>query len=302
MKQWEDFISLNSTTEPKFEVLGCASEYYETDKRQAEWDHLDYQNALQKDRYPLPQSCDREYYYGDNHFSYWASGFRDKLLLEAAAAKYNIELKSYLDLGCASGRVIRHFALQNPQIQTMGCDINRFHVEWCNLHLPKACTVFQNSSIPSLPLPDNSVDLISAFSVFTHIEAMETTWLMEIKRVLRPGGMVWLTFHSEETLRDMDENWPLWKPVMNHALASELQLRERRAFEGNRLVLRWHAEQSYSSNVFYKMSYIQNSWGRIFDILQIRRRCPNFQDVVIAQKPLTQMPTISFPKERAEAC
>ena len=41
------------------------------------------------------------------------------------------------------------------------------------------CAVFQNHSIPTLPLPDASIDLITAFSVFTHMEGMETAWLME---------------------------------------------------------------------------------------------------------------------------
>lgn len=30
-------------------------------------------------------------------------------------------------LGCASGRVLRHFAVQRTKIQVIGCDINRLH-------------------------------------------------------------------------------------------------------------------------------------------------------------------------------
>ena len=40
-----------------------------------------------------------------------------------------------------------------------------------------------------LPLPDASVDLVSAFSVFEHIEDAEF-WAAEFDRILRPGGWI----------------------------------------------------------------------------------------------------------------
>lgn len=40
-----------------------------------------------------------------------------------------------------------------------------------------------------LPLPDASVDLISAFSVFEHIEE-DAFWAAELDRILRPGGWI----------------------------------------------------------------------------------------------------------------
>jgi ubiquinone/menaquinone biosynthesis C-methylase UbiE len=165
----------------------------------------------------------------------------------------------------------------------MGCDINRHHVEWCNTHLSGNGFAFHNSSIPSFPVPDGSVDLISAFSVFTHIEAMETAWLMEIRRMLRPGGIAWITVHTEKTLADMEEGWPLWDPVMCHPRAADV-LGADRSFEGDRLVLRWTGERSYASNTFYKEAYLRRAWGRFFRILELRRRCPTFQDVLILQK------------------
>lgn len=281
---WEDYITLHSAVEPMFEVLGRAALHLETDRRKDAWKRLDYRAALEKDDHPLPLPKDREGYYGDDHFSYWASGLQAMTMLMEAARRYDVNVGSYLDFGCASGRVVRHFAVQKPEIRTMGCDINRLHVEWCNTHLPANCTVFQNTSIPTLPLPDASVDVFSAFSVFTHIEAMETTWLMEVMRVLRPGGLAWLTIHTDGTLRDMTEAWPLWKPVMNHPDAGRL-LDANRGFAGNRLVLRSRGDSSYTSNVFYKQSYVESVWGRIVPIVEIRRRHPQFQDVVLVRKP-----------------
>ena len=217
---WEDFIALNSNIEPNFLLLKNASNYYEGDSRKEDWRGLDIADALLNDIFPLPTTEDREGYYGANHFSYWASGLFDARHLVSVANKYGLTARNYLDFGCASGRVIRHMALENPSLSVMGCDINRLHVEWCNANLPSNCVVFQNHSIPTLPLGDNSIDLISAYSVFTHIEALETAWLMELRRVLRPGGIAWITVHTEHTLIDMNENWPLLcvKPFLSSNL------------------------------------------------------------------------------------
>lgn len=280
---WESMISLNSDKEPEFELLGTAKEHYESDGRKDSWGHLDFAEALERDLAPLPTTKNREGYYGPNHFSYWASGLEDAKNALAAAEKYDVKVKTFLDLGCASGRVIRHIPQLIENSEVIGCDINRLHVEWCNAFLPENITVFQNHSIPSLPLESNSVDVTTAFSVFTHIEAFETTWLAELKRILRPGGIAWITVHSEHTLVDMNENWPLWKPIMNHPDIGNL-LDADRKFATDRLVVRWKKDRSYASNVFYKEAYLHKHWSRIMDILEFRRRFPRFQDVLILRK------------------
>ncbi len=281
---WENLVCLNSDVEPSFEVLGPARDYHATDSRLGDWTALDYSAPLERDTAPLPLTSDREGYYGPDHFSYWASGLADARYLLEAAAQLGVDPQCYLDMGCASGRVLRHMAHERQGMRALGCDINRLHVEWCNRYLPANCTVFQNHSIPSLPLPDNSVDIVSAYSVFTHIEALETAWLMELRRILRPGGVAWITVHSEFTLQDMTTDWPLWNPTMSHPEAAT-KLDAQRNFVGDRMVLRWHSDRSYASNVFYKLDYLKKTWSRFFEIADVRRRFPTFQDVLILRKP-----------------
>ena len=195
-KNWEELVGLNSETEPNFNLLEPAKTYEATDAKRDEFESFQYKSALEQDTLPLPDTHDREGYFGPHHFGYWASGFQDATNLLEAAKKYGTAVESYIDLGCASGRVIRHVPQIDPSINTWGCDINRLHVEWCNLNLNNSIKVFQNNSIPSLPLADESYNLVSAFSVFTHIEAFETAWLMEIERILAPGGLAWITVHT----------------------------------------------------------------------------------------------------------
>lgn len=282
---WENYICLNSGVDKRFETLAPAKHHAATDSRMNWWVNLDYEAQVERDTFPLPCTEDREGYYGPDHFSYWASGLLDARMLMDTARQFGLtNPRAFLDLGCASGRVTRHTALEVPEMKTMGCDINRLHVEWCNSYLPTSITTFQNHSVPSLPLESNSVDIVAAYSVFTHIEAMETTWLMELRRILRPGGIAWITLHTEGTLKDMTPDWPLWKPVMDHPRAAQLFDKEGRDFIGDRLVLRWHSGRSYSSNVFYKAAYIRSHWGRIMEVADLRRRHPSFQDVVILRK------------------
>ncbi|MCV0396081.1 MAG: class I SAM-dependent methyltransferase [Rhizobiaceae bacterium] len=286
MKPWEDLIALNNFVDPALDVLGPARQYKAGDTNPIDWDKRlgdMIEPALQRDTYPLPMTKDREGYYGDNHYSYWASGLQDYKNITECCARLGVDLRSYLDFGCATGRVIRHFAVNSPEVEVLGCDINRAHVEWVAQHLPASIKVFQNHSVPALPLPDNSLDFFSAYSVFTHIEAFETSWLMEMRRILRPGGLAWVTLHTEHTWEEMTETWPLYRGLRNHPDFDKST--PRPPLERDRTIFRWKTDASYSSNVFYKMKYIRKVWGRFFEIAEFHRRFPNFQDVVILRKP-----------------
>jgi SAM-dependent methyltransferase len=282
---WEDFISLNSNKDHAFEVLGPAGQY-RTGDTHTDWSteafHLDFDEAVARDTGPLPRTEDREGYYGPHHFSYWASGLRDVRNLIAACTRLGVSLNDYLDLGCASGRVIRHMAYQHPEVTTYGCDINAAHVAWVAKYLPESLIVFQNHSIPNLPLPDNSLDLVTAFSVLTHIEAFETTWLMELRRVLRPGGIAWITVHTENTWNDMRPGWPIHDAMCKHPDYAKLPAGA--PLPDGKSVFRWHGARSYSSNVFYSYAYIRKHWGRYFEIAETHKQLPDFQDVLILRK------------------
>lgn len=187
-------------------------------------------------------------------------------------------------MGCASGRFIRH-ARAHSRVgfkKVFGCDINRAHVDWVSHHLPADITVFQNTSIPILSLPDNSIDVVTAFSVFTHIECFDNTWLMEIRRVLKSGGVAWLTIHGERTWRDIAPSWPLYNALVSHP--DYASCRASKDLPEERLVFRWHSDRSYSANVFYSEEYIRKVWGRVLTVREFFPALPFFQDVVVLQK------------------
>lgn len=277
---WEDAISLNNSAAPVADMLGPPSQYLHLGAGDIFPSQFDLSGMAARDTYPLPTTENRESYYGDRHFEYWASGLRDMFNLCDCMDKHGAELDSYLDFGCASGRVLRHFACQRKKVETHGSDINRQHVDWILRFLDPRIRVFQNTSIPGLPLPDNSVSLVSAFSVFTHIETFETAWIAELTRVLKPGGLAWLTFHSERTWAEMDENYPVMKFLAKHP---EFAATRDTGFK-ERIIFRFANARSYSSHVFYDTEHLRSAWGRWLDVLEVRRRFPKWQDVIILQK------------------
>ena len=284
---WENMISRNPVDE-EFEVLGPARDYRESDSHSINWNlqNLPVSEALARDTYPLPVTSDREGYYGTNHFGYWASGLRDMYDMLDCATSHDLEVKVYLDLGCASGRVLRHFSINSNTQRIIGCDINRRHVDWIATYLPRNIEVFQNTSIPTLQIEDSSVDLISCFSVFTHIENFDLTWIMEIKRVLKPGGITWITFLSERHWMDVKDDMPRYKNWHRHP---EFAARRRDGeMQFNRLVFRQRHDRSYSSIVFYDTDFLRSRWGRVLDVLEVRQTFSTTQDVMIMRKTCSQ--------------
>ena len=174
------------------------------------------------DPYPIPVTEDREGYYGDFHYDWWLSGLYDYLAVKQTLTRFGGSLKpgdAVFESGCASGRVLRHFACQAKDIDIWGADINLRHVEWIQNYLPQHIRIFQNTALPHLPIDDKSISLVMAFSVFTHIDELELAWLAELRRVLKPGGFAYLTIHSEHT-------WSIMRPGLS-AFEYLMAVRER---------------------------------------------------------------------------
>ncbi len=106
-----------------------------------------------------------------------------------------------LDFGCGCGRVLRHFADLGGRVH--GTDFNPKLVEWCRRHL-RFGHFDTNALEPPLPFEDGRFGLVYALSVFTHLpEALQSAWMDEVRRVLRPGGHFILTTHGSRYAADL---------------------------------------------------------------------------------------------------
>jgi SAM-dependent methyltransferase len=63
------------------------------------------------------------------------------------------------------------------------------------------------TTAPHLPFEDGYFDLIYAGSVFTHIADLADAWFLELKRIVRPGGRLYITVHDKHTI-DLALNHP----------------------------------------------------------------------------------------------
>jgi SAM-dependent methyltransferase len=276
MPTWEDDISLNHSSQAPFENLPApcemdASEFKPgarlTEELLAGKSIMDF---VVKDTYPIPAVEDREGYNKNYNAHFFLNGLADYLKVNQAVERHNIKMESYFDFGCASGRILRHFCAQSDIKKLWGSDINGPHIKWLNDHLPSQLKIIHNNCIPNLQIADNSVDVISAFSVFTHIDTFETAWLAELHRILSPGGMVYLTVQNNSTwnlLRDGDDTDALLSRVREISPDADELLKSELA-EG-RLDFRYTDVGAYRSLVFHSDNYLKKTWGRFFEILEI---------------------------------
>ena len=94
-----------------------------------------------------------------------------------------------LDVGCGTGRLLRKAREYWPKTQLIGVDPAAGMIENARRLMPDA--KFYVSQAESLPLPDASVNLVFSTASFHHWQDQEKG-LREIKRVLQPGGLLFL--------------------------------------------------------------------------------------------------------------
>ena len=186
-----------------------------------------------------------------------------------------------LDFGCSSGRVLRHFEREHlsNDWKLYGCDVQARAIEWMRFHLPNHFNVITSSVLPHLPYNDEMFDCIYGFSVFTHIKYNWDAWLMELRRVLKPGGLLIQTIHTEHA----------WEYYFNNR--NESWIRENhtpRVFDVPTMDVDYLLYGDVSvSQVFWKSEVAIKYWGRYFVVLE-RRDPPqySFQDWIICNKPI----------------
>jgi len=101
--------------------------------------------------------------------------------------------------GCGPGRIVRHLRrLYEPgAVEIRASDYNPAAVEWCANAFPDIA-FFRNDVAPPLDLRDDSIDIAYCSSVFTHLtDGLCRQWMQELKRVVRPGGLISFTIAGQ---------------------------------------------------------------------------------------------------------
>jgi len=129
-----------------------------------------------------------------------------------------------LDFGSSSGRVVRVMKALYPEVDWFACDPNESAIEWAHSNLPEI-NFTVSPLTPPLSYEDEFFDFVYAISVWTHFGGRAAlSWLAEVRRVLRPGGVLVITAHGFQTLHKMARE-RLWDRSDIDRAASDLYAR-----------------------------------------------------------------------------
>lgn len=127
----------------------------------------------------------------------------DRQLLDRLAAKVQA-LGPLCDLGCGPGHVARY--LHERGVQVIGVDLSPVMVGTAQKLNPGI--EFRQGDMRSLDMPDGALGGIAAFYSIIHIPPAEVVdVLIELRRILRPGGLLLLAFHNGDDVLHLDEWW-----------------------------------------------------------------------------------------------
>lgn len=193
--------------------------------------------------------------------------------IEMALLKVGMNLTSFhdiLDFGCGCGRML-FWLTQRSQSHLYGSDIDAEAISWCRTHLPFA-HFHINHQLPPLEYPPETFDFVYSVSVFTHLdEENQFQWLSELKRVIKPKGILLLTVHGRycwETLPKRD--------------VSEI---EKKGFHFVVEDIMKGVLPEWYQTAYHTREYIFKRYLTYFDVLEyIPRGLYHFQDIVLLRK------------------
>jgi len=101
-----------------------------------------------------------------------------------------------LDFGCSSGRVVMPLARAYPESRFHACDPLVSAIQWAAENIPEVSFSLSHEQ-PQLCYPEQQFDLVYAISIWSHFgQQSGLAWLQEMKRILKPDGLLLWTSHG----------------------------------------------------------------------------------------------------------
>lgn len=189
------------------------------------------------------------------------------------------EWGAVLEFGVGSGRLLRHLADHAQDHEVWGVDVDESGVNWLVEHLSPPFRFAPCSTEPHLPFDDRSFGLVYAGSVFTHIAELFDTWALELRRVTRSGGWLFLTFqdqHWVEQIRALDDD---------HWIGRRLE-------EGRPLVDRlgvdaWMVSLGRANTgamVIHDRDALVRRWSQYFEVVAVESEARSLQSGIVLRR------------------
>jgi SAM-dependent methyltransferase len=165
--------------------------------------------------------------------------------------------KRVLDFGCGAGRTLKHFLPEAEHAEFWGVDIDATSVQLLEDTVCPPLQVMRSEYMPPLDLDGDSFDLIWSISVFTHLTDNSLPWLIELHRLLKPGGLLIATYMGRWT---------------SELLAGEPWDEDR---VGMNVLRHNHPAADGAPLTMISDWWLREHWGRAFEVLQIEPNIHN---------------------------
>lgn len=202
-------------------------------------------------------------------------------ILEEHALKIEPDAR-VLDFGCAAGRMTRFIPDEYPEATVWGVDIDARCIEWAHRHVSDRANFATTTQYHHLPFEDGYFDFIYAGSVFSHIDDLATAWFLELRRIVRPGGVLFLTVQDETTVQvvhdqSFQDHW-----LNRFRFPPELQSTSHDLLENK--VQKFSYNRGTYPHVYYNSGALVGSMRRIFSDVRLRPRAYGYQSALICTK------------------
>ena len=180
-----------------------------------------------------------------------------------------------LDWGCGAGRITRYLIAESGS-EVHGADIDADNVSWCAENL-KGAQFHHLPLAPPTRFENNMFDLVIGASVVTHLtEPMQFAWLEELRRITRPGALVFLSVAGACQYAHMGIEPDLYRRAQKRGF---LDFSRDASLDG------FIANAEYYRSTWHSRAYIVETWSKYFDIITFADGIAALQDFVVMRRP-----------------
>jgi len=190
-----------------------------------------------------------------------------------------------MEFGCAAARMLRWLAESASHGEFWGTDICAEHIIWCQQHLTPPFHFFTTTTEPYLPFSDGYFDFIYAGSVFTHISELADSWFLELRRIIRKGGRLYITIHDRNMIKRLFETNPTF------FLAEELSKVDQEtgilSTDFDMFAMAMFSSENKrnpkGAMVFYDVDYLERKFRDLFIIKSINQEAYGLQTALLLE-------------------
>ena len=205
---------------------------------------------------------------GDRDLAYLELGRQTKdQIVRMLPDDWSWEGKRVLDFGSGAGRTLRHFEEEAQVAEFWAADIDERSIAFLKEGFAPAFRPWLVQEEPPSGLEHGSFDLIYAVSVFTHLADNSLRWLLELHRLLKPGGVMVVTYMGRWTSQWFTGGEPWNEDTV-----------------GMNVLFRHRPWEAGGPAILISDWWLKEHWGRAFEVEEIGAQFQHYSWVRLRRK------------------